>query len=105
VDAFLKDRTFEGFTRNTITSPDLFVKELEAVRRNGFAVDDEEREDGQRCIGAPIWNNYGEVVGAVSIAGPVFRVTRDRTYALAAAVRNAATLVSGALGYFPELAQ
>jgi IclR family KDG regulon transcriptional repressor len=99
VDGFLKGRNFASFTRNTITSPDVFVKELDVVRRNGFAVDDEEREEGLRCIGAPIWNNHGEVVGAVSIAGPAFRITRDRTDALAAAVRNTAGRVSEALGY------
>jgi IclR family KDG regulon transcriptional repressor len=102
VDAFLKDRKLEGFTRNTITSADLLLKELDVIRRNGFAVDDEEREEGLRCIGAPVWNNHGEVVGAVSIAGPAFRITRDQTVALAALVRNAAGRVSTALGYNPE---
>ena len=105
VDAFLKDRQLVRFTRNTITSPDLFVKELDAVRRNGFAVDDEEREEGLRCIGAPIWNNHGEVVGAVSIAGPVFRITRERTDALAASVQKTAGHISAALGYYPERLQ
>jgi IclR family KDG regulon transcriptional repressor len=105
VNAYLKGRKLEGFTRNTITSPDLFEKELEAVRRNGFAVDDEEREEGLRCIGAPVWDNHGEVVGAVSIAGPAFRISRDRTDALAAAVRNTAAQVSSSLGYLPERQQ
>jgi IclR family KDG regulon transcriptional repressor len=105
IDAFLKDRKLEGFTRNTITSPDLFRKELEVVKRNGFAVDDEEREEGLRCIGAPVWNNHGEVVAAVSIAGPAFRITRDRTDTLAAAVRNTSDRVSAALGHYPERLQ
>jgi DNA-binding IclR family transcriptional regulator len=100
VDAFLKERKLESFTRNTITSPDLFMKELDSVRQKGFAVDDEEREDGLRCIGAPIWNSRRKVVAAVSIAGPAFRITGQRTNALAASVRNTAGRISAALDYY-----
>ena len=89
----------ESYTRNTITSADAFRKELDAIRRIGYAIDDEEREEGLRCIGAPVWNNQGDVIAAVSIAGPVFRITRDRTDSLAAAVTKAARLISIALGY------
>ena len=99
VDRFLRDRTLEGYTRHTITTSDLFRKELESIRRAGFAVDDEEREDGLRCIGAPVFSCSSEVVAAVSIAGPAFRVTRDRTSALAAAVMRSAGMISSALGY------
>jgi IclR family KDG regulon transcriptional repressor len=99
MDHFLKGRTLERYTRNTITSHDLFRKETEAIRRIGFAIDDEEREDGLRCIGAPVFSSEGEAVAAVSIAGPVFRITRDRTSALAASVMKTAGAISTALGY------
>jgi DNA-binding IclR family transcriptional regulator len=99
LDLFLLDRTMEPYTRNTITSTDGFLKEIDAVRRIGYAMDDEEREEGLRCIGAPVWNSLGEVIAAVSIAGPVFRITRDRVNSLAAAVIKAAGLISLALGY------
>ena len=99
VDRFLGGRTLERYTRNTITSQDLFRKEADAIRRIGYAIDDEEREDGLRCIGAPVFNCDSEVVAAVSIAGPVFRITRDRTSFLAAAVMKAAATISAALGY------
>jgi IclR family KDG regulon transcriptional repressor len=99
VDSFLEGRTMEAYTRNTITSAEAFRKEIEAIRRAGYAVDDEEREEGLRCIGAPVRNSSGEVIAAVSIAGPVFRIARDRTATLAAAVNKAADRISGALGY------
>jgi DNA-binding IclR family transcriptional regulator len=99
VDAFLTGRTMEAYTRNTITSTEGFLKEIEAIRQIGYAIDDEEREEGLRCIGAPVWNSAGEVIAAVSIAGPVFRITRDRTSGLAAAVEKAAGRISAALGY------
>jgi DNA-binding IclR family transcriptional regulator len=99
VDSFLEGRTMEAYTPKTITSAEAFLNELESIRRIGYAIDDEEREEGLRCIGAPVWNSAGEVIAAVSIAGPVFRLTRDRTPALAAAVGKAAGRISAALGY------
>lgn len=99
LDRFLLDRTLERYTRHTITSAELFRKEIESVRRIGYAVDDEEREDGLRCIGAPVFSSSGEAVAAVSIAGPAFRITRDRTSSLAAAVMKTAGTISSALGY------
>jgi len=99
VDSFLEGRHFESYTRNTITTPEDFRKEIESIRRSGYAIDDEEREEGLRCIGAPVRDSTGEVIAAVSIAGPVFRITRDRTAALAAAVTKTAGQISLALGY------
>jgi len=99
VEAFLNGRTFEGYTRNTITSHALFRREIESIRRTGYAIDDEEREEGLRCLGAPVRNSTGEVIAAVSIAGPVFRLTRDRIEALAGSVMRTALTISTALGY------
>jgi DNA-binding IclR family transcriptional regulator len=99
VDSFLEGRTMESYTRNTITSAEAFRKEIEAIKRAGYAIDDEEREEGLRCIGAPVRNSSGEVIAAVSIAGPVFRIGRDRTTTLAAAVTKTASQISSALGY------
>jgi DNA-binding IclR family transcriptional regulator len=99
VDSFLEGRNLESYTRNTITSDEDFRKEIEAIRRSGYAIDDEEREEGLRCIGAPVRDSSGEVIAAVSIAGPVFRITRDRTASLAAAVVKSAGQISDALGY------
>jgi DNA-binding IclR family transcriptional regulator len=103
VDRFLAGRTLEGFTRNTITSPALFVHEIEKVRRTGYAIDDEEREEGLRCVGAPVRSSSGEIIASVSIAGPVFRITRDRIEPVAHAVVRAADSISAAIGYRPEL--
>ncbi len=102
LDRFLEGRTLERYTRHTIASPELFRKETETIRRTGYAVDDEEREDGLRCIGAPVFGSSGDVVAAVSIAGPVFRITRDRTTALAAAVMKTAGSISASLGFAPK---
>jgi DNA-binding IclR family transcriptional regulator len=103
VESFLTARELQKHTRNTITSPTELRREFETIRRCGYSVDDEEREEGLRCIGAPVRGNSGEVMGALSIAGPVFRLTRDRNAALASCVVRASDQISRALGYIPDL--
>ena len=49
---------------------------LKLVKRQGYAIDDEENEKGIRCVGAPIYNETGKGVAAVSVSGPAFRVTK-----------------------------
>ena len=76
-----------------------FRQELEKVRQQGFAVDDEETTVGARCVSAPILGADGEAIGAISVAGPVTRVGRDQVGALAAAVIQAAKAISSAMGF------
>jgi len=68
------------------------------VRQLGFAVDDEEFEEGLRCIGAPVRDHTGKVVAAISIAGPSFRITSERRPLLIEKVIIAARELSALLG-------
>lgn len=86
-------------TPNTITDPDELRSNLALVRQRGFAIDEEENEPGLRCVGAPVFDLTGVVVGAISIAGPTTRVTPEVALALAPAVMQAARTVSMRLGY------
>jgi len=61
------------FTEKTITSRDALIEELRCVRRNGFAVDNEEFQPGVVCIGAPIRDRMGAVVGSFSCSMPTMR--------------------------------
>ena len=74
----------------TITSPDDLDAALQVVREQGYAVDDEEREIGVRCLSAPILNGAGKVIAAVGIAGSSGRVLRERVPELAACVQQVA---------------
>ena len=49
---------------------------LKAIRRRGYAIDDEENEKGIRCVAAPIQNEAGKVIAAISVSGPAFRITK-----------------------------
>lgn len=85
-------------TDRTITSLEALNAELAGVEANGFAVDNEELEIGLRCIAAPVRNYTGEVVAALSISGPVTRISVTRTSEIATLVVGAAATVSAKLG-------
>jgi DNA-binding IclR family transcriptional regulator len=62
------------FTKNTLRDEGSLRKALLEVKRLGYAIDDEEREEGLSCIGAPIRDIDGKIFAAVSISGPSFRI-------------------------------
>jgi IclR family acetate operon transcriptional repressor len=88
----------ERFTGRTLTDPGTLMSELERIRTQGFAFDDEEKAEGMRCIAAPILNIHGEAVAGISISGPSNRISRERADLIGAIVREAAQDVSRRLG-------
>lgn len=94
-------RPLQGYTRRTIVGPDSLLRALSEVRVRGYAVDDEERTEGMRCVAAGIRNAYGETIAGLSVSGPVSRVRPDDVPFLAARVVEAAEAVSLALGARP----
>jgi DNA-binding IclR family transcriptional regulator len=98
-DSILSTITFQPATSKTIMNLLQFRQELEKVRRQGFAVDDEEAVQGARCVSAPILNSDREPIAAVSISGPVTRVSPNQVGALAEAVCEAARAISVAMGF------
>ena len=74
VDAIVDRHGLQQVTDKTITTREALDAELETVRRQGFAFDDEERVKGMRCVAAPVIDAEGTVVGAVSVSGPKSRM-------------------------------
>jgi DNA-binding IclR family transcriptional regulator len=74
---------FERFTHRTIATADALRTEIEKTRRRGYAVDDEELEEGLRCIAVPVLDAQRQPVAAVSVSGPSFRVTAQKLPAIA----------------------
>src|SRR6266849_2484262 len=93
----------KAFTRLTIRKISGLERELAEVRKNGYAIDDQEFEEGLKCIGAPVRDRTGSVVAAVSVAGPAMRLKLERMPRLTEAVVEAAARLSLALGYRPDL--
>ena len=73
----IKKTIFHSYTAHTLTSAEELRTELEQVRENGYALDNEEREVGLFCVGAPIFNKDGKAIAAISISGPKARVFDD----------------------------
>jgi IclR family KDG regulon transcriptional repressor len=91
--------SFEQFTTATITDPAGLRSELDDIRKRGYAIDNEEHEVGVRCVGAPIRDASGAVVGSLSISGPSARVTPESITELARRLLRATGQISAALGY------
>lgn len=90
----LSSSKFERFTRRTITRRDDLERELEKIRRLGYAVDNEEYYEGIRCVAVPVLGQADAVLGGLSIAGPANRVTPDRLEPLAVLLGRAATEIA-----------
>ena len=85
----LSSVVFQRLTPKTISNATQLRAELDKVRRQGYAVDDEEALLGCRCVSAPILSNEKIAIGALSVSGPVTRVTPSQVQALAREVKAA----------------
>jgi IclR family KDG regulon transcriptional repressor len=99
VTALLLKAGMPGLTEHTHTTPETLLAELTAVRRRGYAIDNEERSYGIKCIAAPIRDASGRVIAAISVSGPSFRVSAETLPDLIGAVVAAAASVSRRLGF------
>ena len=71
------DRSLKAYAKNTITDFDELHKELETVRKQGYAINDEEYFEGVRCLAAPI-RAGNKIVASVSITGSIFSMTMKK---------------------------
>jgi IclR family KDG regulon transcriptional repressor len=97
--AALRTMRLVAQTPRTLTSRVALEAELDKVRRQGFALDDQEHEHGIRCIGAPVFGHDGAVAAALSASWPTFRFPADAIGLATRAVREAADRVSSILGH------
>jgi DNA-binding IclR family transcriptional regulator len=89
----------KAVTANTITKATALRAELRAVRSRGYAIDDEEKEIGLRCVSAAVRGHSGKLFAAMSVSGPAFRMTKERIPEVGQAVMRAANELSAELGY------
>lgn len=94
------ESVIEKKTPHTITDYEELLSVLEEVRRNGYALDEEENEEGVRCIAASLKDYHSEVRYAFSISGPVSRMTKERVRELAVDVKKVQQELSRELGSY-----
>lgn len=87
-----------GFTPTSLTTLPALEKELDRVRRHGVAFDNEEIEQGLRCIAAPVRDDSGELVAGLSVSAPAERYDAEWI----PLIKQAADGISHALGYTPK---
>ena len=87
------------YTCNTLTDQAALEGELSKVRRQGYAVDNQEIMDSLKFVAAPIRNQSGKVVSAISISGPISRIQGEHFERAIDLVTRTATTISAKLGY------
>lgn len=100
ISRYLARVELQKFTSETITDPSMLMKELENIRKNAYALDLGEREEGVRCVAVPIKNYEGRTVAALSVSGPSMRITNSYiNNVLTPIVTDAGERLSHKLGY------
>jgi DNA-binding IclR family transcriptional regulator len=88
----------DRYTERTITELEPLLEELARIRRRGYATAFGEFEPGLNAVAAPVHDARGQVVAAVDVWGPAFRITPNRIPELIQQVRASAAAVSVRLG-------
>lgn len=99
LEAIISERPMEKRTPKTITTLPKLMKDLERVRTQGFAVDDEENNMGARCVGAPVFNQSGMIEASIGLSGTTNQVNSQTMPRILEHLKNAARHVSMQLGY------
>lgn len=102
VTQILREKGMPQFTAKTITKIEDYFQELEKVKSQGFAVDDEENENFVRCVAAPVFDHSGRAVSAVSVSGLIVHLPETRLPKVIEAVKARAFRISKKMGYTGE---
>jgi IclR family transcriptional regulator, KDG regulon repressor len=106
VKSILRRQTLKPHTENTVKNIHQLLADLGSVRKRGYAVDNEEIEIGLRCVGAPLRDYTGGMVGAISVAAPSARLSEKNTPVIGRMVIAIAAGISEKLGFEkPKTAQ
>ena len=106
VKSILRRQTLKPHTENTVKNINQLLADLGSVRKRGYAVDNEEIEIGLRCVGAPLRDYTGGMVGAISVAAPSARLSEKNTPVIGRMVIAIAAGISEKLGFEkPKTAQ
>ncbi|MCL4321188.1 MAG: IclR family transcriptional regulator [Deltaproteobacteria bacterium] len=99
IEKLLPDK-LNAFTKNTITDKENLFKELEKIKKQGYAIDNEELDEGIICVGAPLRDYTTHIIGGISISAPVIRTSPEKLKNLIIPLTiEASNTISGKLGY------
>ena len=96
---YIEHRGLTRYTENTITERGALEAELKAIRQRGYALDNQEREVGVRCLAYPIRDYTGMIIAGISVTGPAMRLTDEAIASYQAPLSEVAHQISVDLGY------
>jgi DNA-binding IclR family transcriptional regulator len=99
LDSYLKRTQLIPYTPHTLVSRTQILKDLDRISARGFAVDNEEMEEGVRCVAALVFDHRRQIAAAVSISGAAMRITPDRIENFGEKVKQCALDISRGLGF------
>jgi DNA-binding IclR family transcriptional regulator len=97
--ALWKEQDLRRYTPNTITDPLALETQLKVIAAQGYALDLEEKEQGLRCVAAPIRDHTGNTVAAISVSAPSNRMTEESLPEIVRVVLSCALKISEDIGY------
>ncbi len=95
----LQEVEFIKHTDKTLANVEQLLAELKQVKKQGYAEDNEEQEPGLRCIGAPVYDRFGNVIAGLSISFPTIRFDEKRMTYYVELLQTACRNISEQLGY------
>ncbi len=88
-----------AFTPHTLVSARKLRVEVKAIRKKGYAIDNQEKELGVRCVAAPVFNHDNQIQAAISVSGAAQRITMKRVPELGKTVVDFAHQISMSMGH------
>ncbi len=99
VDQILRQRGMPRKTSATLTTPAELKADLALIRARGYAIDNEEIEEGVRCVGVAVLGASGQPIAAISVSAPSFRMPVEKLPVIAGLVSREAKALSSESGY------
>ena len=103
IESIIEETGLPRATPNTITDPSTLLEVLEQARKQGYAMDMEEQEEGVCCLAAPVFTPDGRILAATSISGPASRLSRSRLHELVPHIKGVAAALSRAINSIEAL--
>ena len=94
----MRKKGLSQYTENTIADPEALRREMAEIRERGWAIDNEERTLGMRCVAAPVYNVFGEAIAGISVSGPTVRLPDAVLTEYGVLVRRSADEITASIG-------
>lgn len=100
LDKRLEKQGLESYTPHTLTSKTELFKNLDLIKERGFAIDRQEFELGLICVAVPVFNNNGQIIAAISAAGPSDRFKESHLQSYLEILKKGSEAISNKIGNF-----